>query len=91
MPIESNHFSVELGNPKPISKRQVAPQHAEDGSSKVACGMEVCYKVVFQPDSTADFEGELYFVTERERFMLPIKATGARGKGSFQSLLLLLS
>jgi hypothetical protein len=47
--------------------------------------MEVCYRVVFQPDGTGDFQGELHFVTEREQFMLAVKATGARGGRRIES------
>lgn len=47
--------------------------------------MEVCYSVVFQPDGTGDFQGELHFVTEREQFMLAVKATGARGGRRIES------
>ncbi|KAJ3305286.1 hypothetical protein HDV03_001884, partial [Kappamyces sp. JEL0829] len=48
-------------------------------SDKVAPGMEVQYIVKFTPDENVDYIYELVCVTEREKFVVPIKAIGARG------------
>ncbi|GAQ79691.1 hypothetical protein KFL_000360070 [Klebsormidium nitens] len=39
--------------------------------------MEVCFRVMSQPDSSADFLDELHLVMEKERFILPIKTADA--------------
>jgi len=47
-------------------------------SSRVAPGMEVSYTVRFSPEAKIDYTYELAVVTERERFIVPIRATGCR-------------
>ncbi|CAE7232366.1 HYDIN [Symbiodinium sp. CCMP2456] len=48
-----------------------------DGDNKVAPGMEVSYTVRFTPDQQVeDYSYDLVVVTERERFIVPIRATG---------------
>ena len=48
-------------------------------SEKIAPGMEVQYVVKFTPEERVDYVHELICVTEREKFIVPIKAVGARG------------
>jgi hydrocephalus-inducing protein len=50
---------------------------------KVAPGMEVVYNVVFTPDSAEDYTHELICITEREKFVVPVRAIGARGVVDF--------
>jgi hypothetical protein len=45
---------------------------------KVAPGMEVPFTIVFRPDTTSDYQTHIIAVTERERFLIPINAVGAR-------------
>ena len=40
--------------------------------------MEVCYKITFQPRTQEDYAVDLIAVTEREKFVVPIRATGVR-------------
>ncbi|CAE7461731.1 HYDIN [Symbiodinium sp. CCMP2592] len=48
-----------------------------DGDNKVAPGMEVSYTVRFTPDQQVeDYSYDLVVVTERERFIVPIRASG---------------
>lgn len=47
--------------------------------SRVAPGMEVLYKITFTPrERTRDYNYDLICVTEREKFVVPIRATGAK-------------
>ncbi|KAH6588049.1 hypothetical protein BASA50_010912 [Batrachochytrium salamandrivorans] len=48
-------------------------------SGKVAPGMGVSFIVKFKPEENIDYSHSLVCVTEREKFILPIKAMGARG------------
>ena len=52
---------------------------ASTAGSKVAAGMEVTITVTFSPDSESDFLWDLVVCTEREKFIVPILARGARG------------
>lgn len=47
-------------------------------SSKVAPGMEVTFLVQFKPNQRKDYTHELICVTEREKFVIPVRAIGAR-------------
>jgi hydrocephalus-inducing protein len=46
--------------------------------SKVAPGMEASYLVIFTPDEKKDYHLELVCTTERERFVVPVRAVGVR-------------
>jgi hydrocephalus-inducing protein len=52
-------------------------------SEKIAPGMEVQYVVKFSPEERVDYIHELICATEREKFIVPIKAIGARGLKDF--------
>jgi len=47
-------------------------------SSRVAPGMEVSYVVRFSPEAKLDYSYDLIVVTEREKFIVPIRAVGCR-------------
>jgi hydrocephalus-inducing protein len=51
-------------------------------SGKVAPGMEIQFLLKFAPEEEIDYTYNLVCVTEREKFLLPIKAYGARGEKS---------
>ena len=53
----------------------IAPKSS---SNKVAPGMEVTFMVQFKPDQRKDYTHELICITEREKFVIPIKSIGAR-------------
>jgi len=40
--------------------------------------METTYLITFTPDEKKDYEHELVCITEREKFVVPVKAIGAR-------------
>jgi hydrocephalus-inducing protein len=48
-------------------------------SDKVAPGMEVSFVVKFTPEENVDYMHEIVAITEREKFIVPIRAVGARG------------
>ncbi|CAK0877779.1 unnamed protein product, partial [Prorocentrum cordatum] len=50
---------------------------------KVAPGMEVSYVVRFKPDAKIDYSYDLVVVTEREKFAVPIRASGGSALLSF--------
>jgi hydrocephalus-inducing protein len=47
-------------------------------SSKVAPGMEITYIVKFFPEAKSDYSYDLMVITEREKFIVPIRAMGCR-------------
>ncbi|XP_078257666.1 hydrocephalus-inducing protein homolog [Rhinoraja longicauda] len=49
-----------------------------DVGRKVAPGMVTTFKLVFTPEENKDYFHELMCVTEREKFLVPVKAIGAR-------------
>ncbi|XP_029465095.1 hydrocephalus-inducing protein homolog [Rhinatrema bivittatum] len=49
-----------------------------DAFNKVACGMQSTFRILFTPDENKDYIHELICVTEREKFVVPIRAIGAR-------------
>ena len=64
--IESTVFAVE------------PPKGSANGSSKVAPGMEVAYKITFTPRNNQDYSCELVCLSEREKFLVSISARGPR-------------
>ena len=53
---------------------------SKTSGNKVAAGMEATFAITFTPDSDADFAWDLVVCTEREKFIVPIRARGARGR-----------
>ena len=53
---------------------------ANTAPKKLARGMEAAFTITFTPDSEADFSWDLVVCTEREKFVVPIRARGARGR-----------
>jgi hydrocephalus-inducing protein len=47
-------------------------------SNRVAPGMEVSYIVRFSPEAKIDYSYDLTVITEREKFIVPIRAVGCR-------------
>jgi hydrocephalus-inducing protein len=59
---------------------EVSEPHYKGNSdnAKIAPGMEVSYTVYFRPEEAVDYYYELEFVTERERFFVPIHGIGPK-------------
>ncbi|XP_077975805.1 hydrocephalus-inducing protein homolog isoform X2 [Styela clava] len=49
----------------------------ENVSHKVAPGMASVFKILFNPEDNKDYTHELICMTEREKFIVPVKAIGA--------------
>lgn len=64
-PPDSGFFEVLPGKGK--------SRHSGD---KVAPGMEVSYIIRFKPDARIDYSYDLVVITEREKFCVPIRASG---------------
>ena len=56
-------------------------------SSKVAPGMEITYIVKFYPEAKSDYAYDLMVITEREKFIVPIRAQGSRAVLDFPDML----
>ncbi|KAJ3332957.1 hypothetical protein HDU76_012454, partial [Blyttiomyces sp. JEL0837] len=66
-PIQHPHFSI------------TGLKSASLQSGKIAPGMEVQFMLKFLPEENIDYSYNLVCITEREKFLLPIRAFGARG------------
>lgn len=56
-------------------------------SCKVAPGMEISYIIKFSPETKMDYSYDLMIVTEREKFIVPIRAVGYRSMLDFPDTL----
>ena len=52
-------------------------------STKVAPGMDISYVVTFSPEAKSDYAYDLMVMTEREKFIVPIRARGCRAMLDF--------
>ena len=52
-------------------------------SSHVAPGMEITFIIKFSPEAKIDYSYDLQIVTEREKFIVPIRAVGCRAMLDF--------
>ncbi|XP_061450040.1 hydrocephalus-inducing protein homolog isoform X1 [Rhineura floridana] len=50
-----------------------------DVCNKVAPGMQSTFRILFTPEENKDYFHEVTCITEREKFIVPIRAIGARG------------
>jgi len=91
-PLESYEVPLALRNIDSVGRRiKVLPSNSpyftivppKAAGSKIAPGCEVVYLVRFSPDEFRDYADEIVCVTEREKFMVPIRAVGARALVDF--------
>ncbi|KAM4722980.1 hydrocephalus-inducing protein homolog [Rhinophrynus dorsalis] len=59
----------------------------KDVCNKVAPGMPSIFHILFNPEENKDYFHELICITEREKFVVPIRAIGARAMLDFPDLL----
>jgi hypothetical protein len=61
---------------------EISAPHTKDGrpmqQSKIAAGMEVYYTIKFKPEQAIDYATELVCCTEREKFVVPVRAIGPK-------------
>jgi len=67
LPIDYPYFSIRGTNSISLNSEKIAP------------GMEVQYIITFTPEENVDYNYNLVCITEREKFLVPIIAIGARG------------
>lgn len=60
------------------SKSKSTTEDIDMLSCKVAPGMEITYIVKFFPEAKSDYAYDLIVITEREKFIVPIRAMGCR-------------
>lgn len=65
LPPESPYFEV-IGPRSPVGLKEL--EH-----SKIGPGMEVCFIVKFRPQEVKDYKVDLVCVTEREKFLVPVR------------------
>ena len=59
------------------------PVDVDNMSTRVAPGMEISYTIRFSPEAKVDYSYDLMIVTEREKFIVPIRAVGCRAMLDF--------
>lgn len=69
------------------SRRISKPADTDNMSCKVAPGMEISYIIKFSPETKMDYSYDLMVVTEREKFIVPIRAVGYRSMLDFPDTL----
>lgn len=70
-PIQSPYFSISGWKSNSLASEKVAP------------GIEASYILKFKPEEKVDYVYDLVCGTEREKFIVPIRATGARALFDF--------
>ena len=63
------------------------PSDTDNMSCRVAPGMEISYIIKFSPETKMDYSYDLMVVTEREKFVVPIRAVGHRSMLDFPDTL----
>lgn len=56
-------------------------------SCRVAPGMEISYVIKFSPEAKSDYSYDLMVLTEREKFIVPVRAVGCRSMLDFPDVL----
>ena len=69
------------------TQKLTKPADTDNMSCKVAPGMEISYVIKFSPETKMDYSYDLMVVTEREKFIVPIRAVGYRSMLDFPDTL----
>lgn len=89
IPPDSKLFSVTpakknmVNAKKPSNSMTSTASDIDQMSTKVAPGMEISYIIKFSPEAKTDYAYDLMIVTEREKFIVPIRARGCRAMLDF--------
>ncbi len=86
IPPDSNLFQI-LPCKQTQETEPSVPQDVDNMSSKVAPGMEISFLVKFSPEAKIDYSYDLNVVTEREKFVVPIRAIGCKAVLDFPDAL----
>lgn len=68
---------------KKLSATQSGTSEIDQMCTKVAPGMEISYTVKFMPEAKSDYSYDLMVLTDREKFIVPIRAIGCRSMIEF--------
>jgi hydrocephalus-inducing protein len=71
-------FTVTPAKKSAITAAKTKTEDIDMLSCKVAPGMEITYIVKFFPEAKSDYAYDLMVITEREKFIVPIRAMGCR-------------
>jgi hydrocephalus-inducing protein len=82
-----NKSKVGMGGSMSATKGQSNSEEIDQMSTKVAPGMEISYIVKFAPEAKSDYAFDLMVLTEREKFIVPIRAIGCRAMLEFPDAL----
>jgi len=52
-------------------------------SGRVAPGMEISFIIKFSPEAKSDYSYDLMVLSEREKFIVPVRAVGCRSMIDF--------
>jgi len=80
-PSKKNKLKIK-GSVKPSK-----PADTDNMSCKVAPGMEISFVIKFSPETKMDYAYDLMVVTEREKFIVPIRAVGYKSMLDFPDML----
>ena len=75
LPLQTSFFSI----------KRIQNGKKKDSTSKVVAGMEVKYQITFTPETKDDYASDIVVVTEREKFLVQIRAIGAQAMLDFPS------
>lgn len=88
MPPDSKLFQVCPCKKSKMLKSMNQPENDIDNMScRVAPGMEISYTIKFSPEAKSDYSYDLMVLTEREKFIVPVRAVGCRSMIDFPDVL----
>jgi len=91
VPPDSKLFQVQPCKKYPrkgtASGKFIDSTEIDNMSCKVAPGMEISFLIKFSPEAKSDYSYDLMVLTEREKFIVPIRAVGCRAMLDFPDLL----
>lgn len=90
IPPDSKLFSVTPAKKSQVTSKKsaslnqsAAASEIDQMSAKVAPGMDITFIVKFSPEAKSDYAYDLMVMTEREKFIVPIRARGCRAMLDF--------
>lgn len=75
------------GSNKASDKSFTEATDIDNMSQRVAPGMEISFIIKFSPEAKSDYSYDLMILTEREKFIVPIRAVGCRAMLDFPDIL----
>jgi len=75
------------GTAKGADKTFTEATDIDNMACRVAPGMEISFLIKFSPEAKSDYSYDLMVLTEREKFIVPIRAVGCRAMLDFPDVL----